>query len=223
MEMTEKQTILLRAKDWVAHKMPETLKIPNDSYSKILILSTIDCFAQMWANYPTSGKNRATFTQFVLKYSSQRDTLKQVCPTTLYYSFLPDKTLCLQPYRIYEWDDPDIKTESDRLLEIITDKKTKEKAVNNHRYIKLLYQLRSKLVHELNNIGTKIEFNEDKPSIASGIDGKGQRIWTLNYPKLWLYNLAQEVIFNFIDDCLNAEELLRFLENKRNIDLTWYD
>ena len=47
-------------------------------------------------------------------------------------------------------------------------------------------------------------------------------VWTLNYPRLWLYELAQETIFGFIDDCLNAEEITRFLDNQRTTHLTWY-
>lgn len=222
MNITEKKKILLGAKRWVETNLPVALQIRNDSYSKILILSTIDCFAQMWGNYPPSRQSNENFCKFVLRYSSQRSTMNQVCPVTLHYHYKKDKPLNLKEGQIYDWDDPILGEEAERILLAIEDEKERGKAKQKHIYVKLLYQLRSKVVHELDNIGTPIEFNEDVPSIAFGPEKDNEMAWTLNYPRLWLYELARETIFGFIDDCLNAEETIRFLDNQRTTHLTWY-
>ena len=221
MNITEKQKILLGAKNWVETNLPDALKLKNNSYSKILILSIIDCFAQMYGNYPTRENNN-TFCKFVLKYSSQRTILNQVCPVTLHYHYKKGRLLNLQEGQIYNWDDPILGEEAERILLAIEDEKEREKAKQKHTYIKLLYQLRSKVVHELDNVGTPIEFNEIIPSVAFGPEKNDEMVWTLNYPRLWLYELARETIFGFIDDCLNAEEITRFLDNQRTTHLTWY-
>ena len=153
MNITEKQKTLLGAKRWVETNLPDTLKLRNNSYSKILILSTIDCFAQMWGNYPQSRLNNENFCKFILRYSSQRTILNQVCPVTLHYHYKKGKLLNLHEGQIYNWDDPILGEEAERILLEIEDEKEREKAKQKHTYIKLLYQLRSKVVHELDNIG----------------------------------------------------------------------
>lgn len=222
MDIAEKRKVIYGAKEWLEYNLPKAFELKNDSYSKLLILATIDCFAQMFGNYPSSNKSNETFCKFVLKYSSQNETFHRVCPVTLRYCYLENYPIKLTRYQIYKWNDPIINDESERILNAIEDINLREIAKRKHSYIKLLYQLRSKLVHELNNIGTKIEFNEEVPSISSGKNIKGEIIWGLNYPRLWLYNLAQETIFNFVEDCLKNDYLLRFLDKERNLDLTWY-
>lgn len=222
MNTKDKRKTIQGAKEWVEHNLPVALQLRNDSYSKILILLTIDAFAQMWGNYPPSCKNNETFCNFIQRYSSQSLLFSQICPVTLQNHYCPNEQIKLKQGEIYSWDDPILAEEANRISLKIYDEKQREKAKGQHTYIKLLYQLRNKVVHELNNLGTKIEFREDIPTIVSGYDEHHKLIWTLNYPRQWLYNLAQETIFGFIDDCLKAEELLRFLDNERTIDLTWY-
>ena len=222
MTLEEKRKVMLGAKAWVEKNLLTTFKLTNESYGKLLIHSTIDCFAQMWGSYPPAGFNCATFCGFVLRYSSYNTIFKQICPTTLHYHYDKENPIDLTLGEIYRWDDVALVSEANRILLNIKDEQLREEAKKKHTYIKLLYQQRNKLVHELDNIGTKIEFNNDVPSIASGMDINGKYIWTLNYPRKWLYNLAEETIFNFIDDCMHKEKRLRFLDKERTIDLTWY-
>ena len=222
MNLNEKRKTIQGAKEWVDYNLSAALTLSNNSYSKILILSTIECFAQMFGNYPKNRSNE-TFCKFVLRYSSQKDILQRVCPITLHYHYANNVPIGLIRHRIYSWEDEILVEEACRILDSITDEKVQKTARNKHSYIKLLYSLRSKLVHELDNLGTPIEFNKEMPSIASGKDISGDIIWTLNYPRQWLYNLAIETIHNFIGDCFIHEELLCFLDNPRNLKLTWYD
>ena len=222
MDIEEKRNIMLGAKEWVKANLPITLKIQNESYGKLLIHATIDCFAQMCGNYPPSNFNSDTFCRFVLRYSSYSKTFQQICPTTLHYHYDKENDIKLTRGRIYQWDDPELVEEANRILHNIKEEQLRKTAQKKHTYIKLLYQQRNKLVHELDNIGTKIEFSKDVPSIASGKDISSSTIWTLNYPKLWLYNLAQETIYNFIEDCMHNEKPLRFLDKERTTNLTWY-
>ena len=210
MNTLEKRKTIQGAKEWVDYNLPVALTLRNNSYCKILILSTIECFAQMWGNYPKNMSNE-TFCNFVLRYSSQKDLLQHVCPVTLHYHYAKKEPIKLTQHRIYSWEDEVLVEEANRMLNSIKDEKRKIIARKKHSYIKLLYCLRSKLAHELDNLGTPIEFNKEIPSVASGKDEQGNIIWSLNYPRQWLFNLTIEVIHNFVEDCLNNEKMLCFL------------
>ncbi len=240
------RAIIEKAEKWAIQNLSDIQYLKNENYQKLLILSTIDAFAQMWGNYPPACKTNSNFCSFVLKYSSQSDLLKQTCPVTLYYNLKrqiwllkkkpsteevkpPKKeiTLQLEAGRIYRWDNPVLEKEANRIFQRLrnefSDKDTPRRTKNKHTYVRLLYQLRNKIAHEMNDVGAKFEFCQSVPSIASWHDECGKTFWSLNFPRLWLYNLAEETIINFLDDCLKAEEPLLFLYNERTIDLAWYD
>ena len=108
------------------------------------------------------------------------------------------------------------------MIMLIKDDLLREKAQRQHSYIRLLYKFRSKLVHELNDKGPGIAFFEGIPTVSSGTNKDGEPIWALDFPKEWLYSLAQETIFNFINECLHDEEWLNSFAPRGASDLNWY-
>lgn len=185
------------ARRWLEINLPKAMQVGNDYYTIILLLSTIDCFAQAWGGFP---KRNVTdnFCNFVLQHTSNSEPLSRVCPVTLYYDYQL-RDLPLHQGDLIPYDDAELNDLSNKLILGLPESE-RECASKKHRYVRLLYTLRSKLVHELSNPGTPIEFVDDKPTISSGImDGK--RVWTLNFPKLFIYELAQETIGNYLGEC----------------------
>lgn len=206
------------ARNWVRINLDSAYNIPNVSYSKLLALATIDCFAQAWGHFPPANKSNDTFCNFVLSFSSKRDSLRKTCPITLYYEYekeLPD--IPLTQGRIYSYESSELEDlASDYLISLPEEER--ERVRKKHTYIKLLYLLRNKLVHELNHLGLPIEFLEDRPSVTFGrIDQK--EVWSLNIPRAYIYNLAKETINNYLTECEKGNCDLPL----RGFSLSWYE
>lgn len=203
--MDKKESI----KRWLDLNLPKALAVKNNNYSILLLLSTIDCFAQAWGGFPKSnvGDN---FCKFILQHTEKR-SLERVCPITLAYDY--GLSLNLHRGELIPYDDDRLDQLSQDLVAGLPQHE-KSKARKRHRYVKLLYVLRSKLVHELSNPGTPIEFIDNKPTMAHGfVDG--QSVWTLNFPKQYIYELARETIANYVDKCDEVPS--------RKICLSWYE
>ena len=196
-------------KRWLELNLPKALAVENNNYSMLLLLSTIDCFAQAWGGFPKKnvGEN---FCKFILEHTDNK-SLGRVCPITLAYDF--GISLHLQQGELLSYNDDRLEKLSQSLVAGLPEDK-RDRAKERHQYVRLLYVLRSKLVHELNNPGTPIEFIDNKPTISSGIVD-GQRVWTLNYPKQFIYELAKETIANYLDECKEVP--------MRKISLSWYE
>lgn len=204
-------------KAWLNINLSEACKLSNDNYSMLLMLSTIDCFAQAWGGFPKSNTNQ-NFCDFVLAHTTKAEDLKALCPITLYYQYsdaLPP--LRLQTGSLIPYDSPKLRFMAGEYFRKLP-KEEQKKAEEHHTYIKLLYVLRSKLVHELSNPGTPIEFVADKPTISCGRMFAGDKLadeyWTLNFPKKFVYELTWEVITNYLDECDEVPQ--------REINLSWY-
>lgn len=127
----------------------------------------------------------------------------------------------------------------DELLKIIErDKgdKIANRYSNQHTLIRLLYKMRSKAVHELSHIGgeTKWEradgFNEPfyrdltRLYVDEGYIVR-DKVYELVIPSKFLYDLAQNVIDNYLKHCVDTQSL-PFKNNnkyKRKVMITWND
>lgn len=84
--------------------------------------------------------------------------------------------------------------------EIIEEATKKGINIDRHKYIKLIYKYRCKLVHECRAIGINFKSMEQEENInyiPLGFNTK----WKLNIPYNFLKNLTLECINNYIDDC----------------------
>lgn len=155
-----------RIREWLKDNFNQALEVRNDNYSKILLLSTIDCFAQAWGGFPKYNASE-NFCEFVLSHTEKRIELNNICPITLSYDYNLNKINLIRGC-LYSYDDSRVISLANSIIADIPEK-DREKARGKHSYVRLLYVMRNKLVHELNDPGTKIEFMEDKPTISSGI------------------------------------------------------
>lgn len=172
-------------------ELDEAMRINNRVFKNICLFSLIDCFAQEYANYPTSGLSKA-FCDFILTFQDYCDYLEMVEPVTLFYDYEPEikklldnpesadqKSEVCEPLSEVNLDDIEIfdgqkvskiiRTEkAEKILEIIRreeGRKVVKTYRRNHRLIHLIYKMRSKAVHELSRMG-----NENKWEIEDGRD-----------------------------------------------------
>lgn len=126
---------------------------------------------------------------------------------------------------------------ADELLRLIErDKGSKEanKYRRKHSLIFLLYKMRSKAVHELSRMGrdNKWETNHDEPFYRDvkriyTRDGNivSDDVLELVFPNKFIYNLALNVIENYLSEC-EKQQRLPFENNsnfKRGVVITWND
>ena len=234
--LTKKQA-LERTKEWAVKNIEIANSVPNGSFSIILLLTIIDSFAQAEYDYPPVNESSITFQKFVLNHTeSQCKHLKKLCPVTMFYDYFPSsdiKELPLTIGRLYDYCDPELSAAAETILQRIPVEQ-RERAQKRHTYIALLYRLRSKLVHELNPLGTPVEFFSNVPSISYGTESCPQKddgtrevirqIWTLKFPRKYIYELTKEVIFHRIGAC-EKQGILPFplLAEPRKCELSWYD
>ena len=231
-EIRERRIQFVR--EWAAKNITEVSACPNPLFSRLLFLSIIDAFAQGSTEYKNKS-NLDCFCQFVVKYSSEKSNLEKICPVTLYYDYsgkgydLP--RISFTEGMLIGYDEKFANEEAERIL-LSLPEEIRNEARKRHQYIKLLYRLRSKLVHELNAIGTPIEFEKDTPMISSGslidVDENGKIVttkhWTLNFPKDYLEKLKGECVFNYIDECYEQDkDPLPVNQELRKCTYSWYD
>ncbi len=213
------------AKGWFERNFTVAYQVPNEGFRSSLFLMLIEGFAQMYAGYSLTRENKKCFREFVLKYSTDRDVLQLVCPVTLYYDY-KDQYQLPQPDvfsgHIYYYTDPHLCEESERLLLHIPEDK-RESARNRHRYVNLLYQMRSKLIHELREQGTQITFSDTIPQISSGTLF-GVEIASLKIPEKFITSLTWETVENYLTEC-EREDKNPIPPNfhTRKCELGWYD
>ncbi|MEE3473690.1 MAG: hypothetical protein VZR24_23950, partial [Butyrivibrio hungatei] len=160
-------------------ELDEAMSINNRVYKNICLFSLIDCFAQEYANYPTSGLSKA-FCDFILKFQDYYDYLELPEPVTLFYDYEPKlRELASGP----EMPEPELSepgtevsiddlgpldgqkvstvirtNKAEEILAVIRREEGRKEAKNyrrNHRLIHLIYKMRSKAVHELSRMGNE--------------------------------------------------------------------
>ena len=214
-----------KVRQWLHSNIPLANSITNEAFSKILLLSIIDCFAQAYAGYNVYHTTDA-FCDFVLSYSSQSKVLNYICPVTLGYDY--DLKPSLEDGILYSIDDPYLAQEGERLLQLLPEN-IREKARRKHRYVGLLYATRNKLVHELNTLGHQIDFMNGKPTIVQGslidyVDGKIAQIkeWSPYFPKKYIYDLTIETVYTYLDHCDSEKKMIAPIETRKS-RYSWYD
>lgn len=213
-------------KKWLKENIPLANNIKNEAFSKLILLSIIDCFAQAYAGYSPYHTSKV-FSDFIIKFSiTQSSHLQNVCPITLGYEYNIKPRLV--DGMLYYYDDPYLAKEGERILQMLPEVK-RSKARQKHCYAGLLYATRNKLAHELNTLGHRIDFCNGKPTIASGrlldyVDGKIVETieWNLFFPKKYIYDLVNETVYGYLDYCNQEKKLLAPIGVRRS-RYTWYD
>lgn len=250
-------------REFLTQKLNEAYSIPNTTFQTICMFAVIDCLAQEYANYPPI-KAKETFCSFVLQFQNKYDFLELVEPVTLFYDYEPKIRKTIKYSGLYEFDsklfhhelevsieDLKITLEPTPIVEIIQSQKAEEilsiiesqdgeKAkkvyMEKHRFISLLYKMRSKAVHELSSLGGEhkweIENNNQLPYYREVsrmyVEDKSivsDDVYELVIPNGFIYDLTLNCIENYLDYCINQKR--QPFENninfKRKVDIAWVD
>ena len=154
-----------------SHILDRIDQLSDDILQCLCMFSVIDCFAQEWAEYPSHGNSKA-FCDFVLRFQDRYDFLSKIEPISLYYRVenIIEKTVIfpgMEPEPVVNIDDIGIidpfttvlnsKFSKDLLAYIQQncDEKLCSRLINEHSVVRLLYQMRNKIVHELSSLGAE--------------------------------------------------------------------
>ena len=216
-------------------------KIEEKYFQLLCLFSLIDALAQEYSNY-SQGQEQKKFTSFVLEFQNKWDFLEYTDPVTLYYDiqdkldaeinldFLTDGNPYLPQHiiksglteKIFDY----LKTKGEQNL---------DNYMRKHRYVDLLYKMRSKLSHELSTSGSVLAMglgeSEHLPYYISvsrlySIDKNiiEDDIWELVVPVEFIGQLLLECLDNYLKYCKESQRD-PFSNNKfeRKFRLAWYD
>ena len=167
--MNTNQSRIEEVKDYVNLKFERIDHIDDLILQAICYFSILDSFAQSYYGY--KGKNTDIFCNFIKKYQNRYSFLEYIDPISLFYDCSQNTTEkdlfeCLDEYTCYYPEDIKKVERLQNYIQKISEEEGKEK-VNKHSYLRLLYQLRNKLVHEMNSPDGGICENDNIPHYAS--------------------------------------------------------
>lgn len=234
---------ILEIKEYIDKEITIAKSIENKIFKSIALFSILDSFCQEYSNY-SKVPEKEKFKNFVMKYQKSYQFLNEIDPVTLYYDvedYLPDN--CQIDF-LYPCSMPTVNSvinhESINKMKIELEKNIKfnkniDTILRNHKFIYLLYRMRSKLVHELtqeqlasdnDDLYFDMPFYQD--TLRFYINNSNQMIqetcWNLRIPITFIENLTRECITNYLDECLQ-ENKEPFFNNtfERKFRLSWYD
>ena len=235
----DKEKYLMDSIEEVSNYLHEKLKvidkIEDETFQSICMFSIIDCMAQEQNNYPTKGFQDA-FCDFVSKHQKQCDYMELVEPITLYYRAeenIDEKELI--PKLPHEKEiDLKLLGNLDFVLvkDVIHSISKKEKG---HKFVSLIYRMRSKAVHEMSKHGKGDPFfDKELPEepyyrqIMRGYkqDGKfaHDEVVELIIPNKFIRKILVDCIDGYIAEC-KENKRRPFSNNRltRKFRLSWYD
>lgn len=172
----------------------ENMKFYEHKY--LCLFSLIETFAQNYSSYPPKG-TRKCFSDFILKFSDKEkySYLDEVDPVTLNYD-LENKA-----YKPDELSDGNIYIPSSSSIVQMRNKlnfnNIPSSIKNNHKYINLIYNVRSKTSHEGQSAGIIKWSNENEMDTPIYMDFTSY--WRLLFPYTFLRNLFLNCINNYLD------------------------
>ena len=220
----------------------ESIKNIKEKYFQLLcFFSLLDSLAQEYSNY-SQEKEHQRFTNFILGFQKKWDFLEYTDPITLYYDVQEhlNETVNLDFLTEGNVYSPTQMIESgitERIVDCLATKGLQniEGYKRKHRYVNLLFKMRSKISHELSAPGSvsAMGLGETEPlpyyvsvSRVYSIDENiiQDDIWELNVPVEFIEQLLRECLGNYLVCC---KEIQRdpFSNNKleRKFRLAWYD
>ena len=251
-----------KTRAFLKKKLEEANSISDEIFKRNAMITILDSLAMEFSNYPC-GNSREKFVDFVLKFQNRYDFLDDVEPVTLFYDYedkikksvISEKThklyseifpeeleIDLNDYGAIEYISvPELMKSNfvTKLLDLIEKqggKDIRDRYERKHKFINLLYKMRSKGVHEFGRLG--IEHvderldNKEIPyyrDISVGFVENDKlvtyKIYELVIPSKFIYNLVEDCIDNYLDYCLKNK---RFpYENnrgiKRKVYISWCD
>lgn len=219
-------------RNFTIEKLKVIDSINDKVFQSLCLFSLLDCFAQEYGNY--SKNSQEDFCNFILKYANQDyiDDLEKTDPITLYYSceILKNRTNLSNLTDSY-WNYSPNKIQKE-CINICNECKICKnnmncKLIREHKYIKLLYKYRSKLVHEMNppSLVPNDLYNYENISyyhISSLFNENDKGHWRLVFPYKYIKDLCVNVIDSYLTFC-EKEDKDPFDNLKKKKYLNWYE
>lgn len=226
-------------REWLLSEIQTIENIPDNYLQAICYFSLIESFAQEYGNYPTHNIAE-TFCDFVLMFQKSYAFLNMIDPITLFYDFQSQlsSSFDLSFMNTHDCYTPETVTregKTEKMIEKLSVLGISENAINRHRYVRLLYSLRSKLSHEMSPPGglmwSNLHLLKSYPYYTSCgrsyfADGAIIRdeVWELTVPVGFIKNIAIECVSGYLDFSLkHKNDPFENNEFTRRARLAWYD
>ena len=205
MEISKNQYNRFRIKeirDLIKCKLDELEKLDDIFMKEICLFSLIDMFAQ---NSKYGNNDTEQFTTFIEKYGNEA-LLQKIDPDTLYCEnkqyFINNQIDIAKLFNDateYSWHDIQNNGISAQIINLARKDANLRDKVDKHKYSRLIYKWRSKLVHEFNSpsVVFKSMQNYEYPFYYSMIN----KIHQLVFPYEFLKNLFLTSIRNYLNEC----------------------
>ncbi len=232
--MLDDPKIIERIKEiriYVNNKIESADNIEDYSFKCLAIFSLLESFAQEWSNYPSKGTAKA-FREFVMHFQESYPYLDAIDPVTLYYDFREDLKGQFSLDYMHDGNYYYAKVlanniEAKQIKQYLINTKKGKKTdicyrINQHKYINLLYIMRSKISHEhcyysWSKIADVWEIYEPC-FISCGSD------WILGFPYQFIKQLTEECITRYLNECeKKKEDPFKNNLDSRKFRLTWVD
>ncbi|MHC1695811.1 MAG: hypothetical protein AB9835_11205 [Eubacteriales bacterium] len=217
----------------------KSAKTIDDKYFQALCLySLIDSLAQEYSNFSEKQQSKC-FIDFALKFNKRFSFLNTIDPVTLYYDVQEhlNKEVNLDNIKSGYIYNPNEIIEFGISQKIIDDLKSKIpekevcKYINNHKYVNLLYKMRSKLAHESITPGYIFSLKGKmslpfyiSSSMYDEINGNiyVHKFWELIIPIEFIENLLRECLENYLLFCKESKKDPLSYNIRRKCILAWY-
>lgn len=220
----------------------ESIRNIKEKYFQLLcFFSLLDSLSQEYSNY-SQEKEHQKFASFILGFQKKWDFLEYTDPITLYYDVqehLNDTVNLdvLTEGNVYSPAHMINSGITERIFDCLASKGVQniEGYKRKHRYVNLLFKMRSKISHELSTPGSvsAMGLGETEPlpyymsvSRVYSIDENiiQDDIWELVVPVGFIEQLLKECLNNYLNFCKETQQA-PFSNNKfeRKFRLAWYD
>ena len=205
-------------KNMINNKILEIEKMNDFKLKTICLYPLVEMF------YQNEGSRK--FDDFIEEFSSE-NMLKEIDPITLYYENFDKNNLkidFLQQCTEYDWISIQ-KFEESKLIINQAKNNLKTRYFDDHKYSRLIYKWRSKLIHENsspNTIFISMQ-NREVPIYYPQLETACGNLIT-NYKLIFPYTFLKKLFLNIIDNYLNFcyENEINPIRHKKDY-LSWYE
>lgn len=230
---------IIEVRAWTSKRFEIIDSIPDNYLKGVCYFSLLESFVQEYEGHDKNSCSEA-FCSFILKFQHSYDFLNETDPVTLYYDFQPQlqDSFDLSFLEFGSNYNPNhaIQTRlADEMIRVLRQLGVKDKKIYLHKYVRLLYSLRSKLSHELSSYtamySTELHLLENYPyylqlsrSYVKDEVLVRDSVWELIVPVGFIRMLVVECIENFLKYCEdNSRDPFESNGAIRKSDTAWYD
>jgi hypothetical protein len=224
---------------WLNERFEIINSISDNYFQAICYFALMERFAQEHSSYPKHNSTEA-FRDFVIEFQTSYAFINEYDPVTLFYDFEKelekDYNLSFLNHGVYYNPDHAIQHgKADAMIESLKHLGKKKKNIERHKFVYLLYSLRSSLSHECSCHNNMMESNlhllDEYPYYVScsrayyiGDSICNDNVWHLVMPVGFIKALAKECIDNYLNySLLHKNDPFENDAFLRKSHVAWFD